>query len=140
MTDPAPAADARETLGDEPVPETLVLSEHQLNELAAGRCPGCGGRLQSSGFFGETVMCARRGESELSVCKMYLPSLAHLSLARLVKACGAARQHVHELEDAWQRGAIQDLDGKGGERSNRNIEVRNLLRAALAAKEPHHGT
>lgn len=47
-------------------------------------------------------------------------------------AATAALQHVLELEDAWQRGAIHEIDGNGGTRSNRNVEVRSRLELALA--------
>lgn len=46
----------------------------------------------------------------------------------------AAIEHTDELEDAWQRGCIQERDGLGGTRSNRNVEVNRSLRAALAAR------
>ena len=56
--------------------------------------------------------------------------------AELRTAAGYALEHVSELEDAWMRGCITEHDGKGGMRSNRNVDVRIALRAALdAAKE-----
>jgi hypothetical protein len=51
----------------------------------------------------------------------------------LRKALEKSLAHVLELEDAWQRGCISEHDGKGGLRSNRNVEVRVTIRAALAA-------
>lgn len=42
-----------------------------------------------------------------------------------------ALEHVLELEDAWQRGCVSEHDGKGGIRSNRNVEVRVAIRKAL---------
>lgn len=53
----------------------------------------------------------------------------------LIEACQAALSHVVELRDAWERGALSEHDGGGGTRSNRNVEVENGLRAALAAAE-----
>lgn len=50
---------------------------------------------------------------------------------RLRKACETALAHVRELRDAWERGCINEIDGLGGTRSNRNIEVEQLLRKAL---------
>jgi hypothetical protein len=52
--------------------------------------------------------------------------------AELVSAIRKAHEHVAELRDAWQRGAIDECDSKGGTRSNRNADVEVLLRAALA--------
>ena len=46
-------------------------------------------------------------------------------------ACRKALEHVVELREAWRVGAITESDGQGGTRSNRNVEVEGLLRAAL---------
>ena len=45
-----------------------------------------------------------------------------------------ALAHVLELEEAWQRGVLRELDGLGGTRSNRNVVVRTLLSDALSNK------
>ncbi len=50
----------------------------------------------------------------------------------LVEAAIAALEHVTELRDAWQRGSLEECDGKGGTRSNRNFDVEVSLRSALA--------
>lgn len=55
--------------------------------------------------------------------------------AGLLEACKAAQLHTQELWDAWQRGAINERDGLGGIRSNRNMEVDVALRAAIAKAE-----
>lgn len=55
------------------------------------------------------------------------------SLHAIHKALESALLHVTELEDAWRRGAIDERDGLGGTRSNRNIEVRNLIQSVMAA-------
>ena len=52
--------------------------------------------------------------------------------AEAVRALEYALSHVTELRDAWQRGAINECDGKGGMRSNRNVETEQRVRAALA--------
>lgn len=44
-----------------------------------------------------------------------------------------AALHVEELRDAWERGCIHETDGKGGTRSNRNMDVVLELAAARAA-------
>ena len=49
----------------------------------------------------------------------------------LLESCKAALDHVHELEEAWHTGALSEHDGKGGTRSNRNIDVRQALRDAI---------
>lgn len=54
----------------------------------------------------------------------------------LAQACQDAIEHTEEFEDAWRRGAIEECDGKGGTRSNRNADVNRKLRKAL--KEPPH--
>ena len=46
----------------------------------------------------------------------------------------AALRHIQELRDAWERGAIHEIDGLGGTRSNRNVEIEVQLRKALEAK------
>lgn len=55
--------------------------------------------------------------------------------AALLKACMSALEHIRELEQAWMTGAINECDGKGGTRSNRNAEVRVELAAAIAKAE-----
>ena len=42
-------------------------------------------------------------------------------------AAKAAMHHLAELVDAWQRGAIKELDNKGGTRSNKNLEIFRAL-------------
>lgn len=39
--------------------------------------------------------------------------------------------HVQELREAWRTGAISEHDGKGGSRSNRNVDVEVKLTKAL---------
>jgi len=51
----------------------------------------------------------------------------------LVEALNEAKAHVEELEDAWRRGAINEIDGQGGLRSNRNVDVRVAINNALRA-------
>lgn len=51
--------------------------------------------------------------------------------ARLRKACDGALEHVQELREAWRSGAINESDGGGGTRSNRNVDVEVTLRDAL---------
>ncbi len=43
----------------------------------------------------------------------------------------AALQHVGELAEAWQRGALSEHDGKGGIRSNRNQDLLHSLTKVL---------
>lgn len=55
-----------------------------------------------------------------------LPDIFQLSTVAL-----AALDHLAELRRAWESGAIQERDGRGGERSNRNAEIESQLRRAL---------
>ena len=48
-----------------------------------------------------------------------------------LKALRFALDHVVELREAWQRGALSEREGKGGSRSNRNVEVEHALRQAI---------
>jgi len=45
-----------------------------------------------------------------------------------------ALDHICELRDAWQSGALESRDGKNGARSNRNVDVEFAIRAALSAQ------
>ena len=49
----------------------------------------------------------------------------------LVIAVRYALIHVQELREAWRTGAISEHDGKGGLRSNRNVDVERRLANAL---------
>lgn len=62
---------------------------------------------------------------------------AHLIAAapELYEALQAALAHVSELREAWARGVLREHDALGGTRSNRNVDVENLLRAALQKAE-----
>ena len=53
----------------------------------------------------------------------------------LLAAAKAVLAHLEELEEAWRRGALSEHDGQGGTRSNRNVELRVLLRKTLGAVE-----
>ncbi len=50
-----------------------------------------------------------------------------------------AVEHLQELRDAWQRGAINECDGQVGTRSNRNVDVEVALRDLLAAASEQRG-
>lgn len=50
----------------------------------------------------------------------------------LLREC---EEHMQELRDAWERGVFDEHDGRGGTRSNRNVEVLVKLQALLAAEE-----
>jgi hypothetical protein len=49
----------------------------------------------------------------------------------LAIAARYAMIHVQELREAWRTGAISEHDGKGGTRSNRNVDVERRLANAL---------
>ena len=54
----------------------------------------------------------------------------------LLAAAERALQHIEELEEAWRRGVLRDGEGESGIRSNRNVDCRVLLRAAIAKASP----
>ncbi len=53
----------------------------------------------------------------------------------MLAALRHAREHVLELADAWQTGALSEHDGRGGTRSNRNSDVRIELRETIQRAE-----
>ena len=50
---------------------------------------------------------------------------------RLVEALRKSHEHFSELREAWRTGALHETDGRGGERSNRNVDVEVLIRQIL---------
>ena len=54
----------------------------------------------------------------------------------LVGALEQALNHCEELREAWERGALDERDGLGGTRSNRNVAVVIALHAVLADTSP----
>ena len=67
-----------------------------------------------------------------------ISSWYHLDVGFLLPRCERleavlreVQRHLEELADAWQRGTIQECDGRGGTRSNRNADVAGDVRAAL---------
>lgn len=61
----------------------------------------------------------------------------------LLAAARDALSHIEELEEAWRRGVLHELDTPGGTRSNKNVDVRVALEAAIkkaegAKHEPHN--
>jgi hypothetical protein len=57
------------------------------------------------------------------------------SAPALLDACKEALEHISELEEAWRTGALSERDGKGGTRSNRNLDVRVILESAIKQSE-----
>jgi len=96
------------------VARALIAARQRIAELEApklkDKCPVC-------------------GEQGCSNCDI---NLACAEIARLRGAILQALEHVCELRSAWKRGCLSETDGKGGTRSNRNVEVEVKLRAALA--------
>jgi len=50
----------------------------------------------------------------------------------MLPALEQALLHLEELEEAWRRGYINESDGLGGTRSNRNVHCARRVRAAIA--------
>lgn len=61
--------------------------------------------------------------------------LATPEMVAVKDALKQADSHTKELRDAWQRGAINECDGLGGTRSNRNVDTEVAVREALAQLE-----
>lgn len=51
----------------------------------------------------------------------------------MIDALKIADTHTKELRNAWERGAINECDGLGRTRLNRNVDVDVSVRKALAA-------
>lgn len=58
----------------------------------------------------------------------------------LRQAAQEALEHVHELREAWRRGVIDERDGKGPKRANRNVDVEVKLRNALMFERADHSS
>lgn len=56
--------------------------------------------------------------------------------AYVLFALAAANGHATELREAWRRGVIDERDGQGGTRSNRNVDVEVGTRRALEMLAP----
>ena len=52
-----------------------------------------------------------------------------------LKALKQTYEHCEELRGAWERGALDEHDGKGGTRSNRNYNVVLISRTAITKLE-----
>lgn len=74
---------------------------------------------------------ARNEIHRMSVLSAVVQQRLEHNKAMALAALREALDHVSELEEAWQRGAIHETDGKGGTRSNRNVEVRVRLRQVI---------
>jgi hypothetical protein len=53
----------------------------------------------------------------------------------LLAACRVVKAHIEELREAWQTGALTEHDGRGGERSNRNVDLDVLLHNVISKSE-----
>lgn len=68
-------------------PNEVKLTREQIEALAQDKCPGCGGKLQHSEFFDETVMCADRNNpsGKPALCSMYFRSPSHVRRALIAQ-------------------------------------------------------
>ena len=85
-------------------------------------CRGCGDKLHG---VHTANLCEETHRLEAENAKLQAEN------ARIRVACRDALEHVQELREAWSSGAICESDGRGGTRSNRNVDVEVLLRASL---------
>lgn len=81
--------------------EQVKMTKPQLQQLANGKCPGCGGPTQPSGLFPETVMCEARNTSENPLCKMYFcsPEKVARGLAESARTTDDAINEAERLLD-----------------------------------------
>src|SRR5439155_5978197 len=68
-------------------------------------------------------------EQKIKMCPV------HAAAFQMLAALHLAKSHIEELADAWQRGAIQEFDGKGGTRSNRHMDINSTLWKPIALAE-----
>ena len=89
---------------------------------------------------GITALASFRGEKEAHAALDWLDRLVdRVNSPYLVGSLQAAIFHMDELADAWQRGALSEHDGKGGTRSNRNMDcLRQARNAIIKGAEVYH--
>ena len=83
-------------------------------------------------------ICYCRGDRKRSEIEANARLIA--AAPQLLAACEAASEHVQELREAWMTGALSECDGKGGTRSNRNVDVDCQLRKAIQSATESEAT
>lgn len=84
---------------------------------------------------GQTVLVERDYHHPKDIADMADACTALLARVQALEAAlRDAIEHTDELEEAWRRGVINELDHMrmGGTRANRNVEVNRKARAVLA--------
>lgn len=61
------------------------------------------------------------------------------TIERMLLDAEAAREHLEELAEAWRTGAIHEIDGRGGMRSNRNWDVMSQFQKTCREMEADRG-
>lgn len=128
------------------------LRERAIEERlkpTCGRCNGTGKTFRH-GFASAGDMDAGNEPHEIAescrICQgrgwVYLPAdeltemltRAESEVAQAKELLEQASAHLWELAEAWREGALDEHDGQGGTRSNRNMDLLNAIRRFLAAK------
>lgn len=78
----------------------------------------------------------KNGLNELERPKRLAAELLRNAAPDLLEACKKALEHVRELREAWRTGALSECDGRGGQRSNLNVDVEVALAKAIAKATP----
>lgn len=88
------------------------------------------GYCMENGFKNKSSKSKDAARAAWAACAVQdIPAYALFALA-------AAHRHTSELRDAWRRGIIDERDGGGGTRSNRNVDVEVGTRRALELIQP----
>lgn len=95
-------------------------------------CPVCEflGGSKTEAHMLEVIRVLDRTLADEERFSWQMTSLA-IHTRELIQSSKATLEHLQELREAWMSGAITERDGKGGTRSNRNVEVEERLRTAL---------
>lgn len=97
----------------------------QLLDMATGRTPE----------WRETAFAGRKDDDDDEITRAFVAGFnapKEILRAESLVALKIALAHVSELRDAWQRGAIREIDNLGGTRSNRNVDVESTLIKAIS--------
>lgn len=111
-------------------PRVKSPSNKVLYQIFTGQLPLAKASRHDQARYHAVVGCytptRRKYERDLNI---HLAIQKAKGTAKLKDVLEATIAHLGELADAWMTGALDEHDGKGGTRSNRNVEIIELLRA-----------